>query len=108
MGNNQMKHPYTLKNLLDNRADIMEYDGIGWIVDELRHFEDSAQIKITDCRGKTEYHEFFQKDLNRAFHQIIEDRMNFKLNDRHFQEVIEETIFGWDWIIRYATNHGWA
>jgi hypothetical protein len=25
-----------------------------------------------------------------------------------YQIVIEETIFGWDWIIRYATNHGWS
>ncbi len=103
-----MKHPYTLKSLLDNRTEIMAYDGIGWIADELEHFEESAQIKIVDCRGNSTYHEFSQKDLNRAFCQIIEDRMHFKLNDQHFQEVIEETILGWDWIIRYATNHGWS
>ena len=92
-----MKHPYTLQNLRE--TNVIQYDGIGWLASDIEHFADSSQIEID---GK--FYEFNQKDLNGAFKQIVEDRISGDLHDQHFQEVLEDTIVGWDWILRYVLS----
>jgi len=92
-----MKHPYTLQNLRE--TDVLQYDGIGWLASDIEHFEDSSQLEID---GK--FYEFNQRDLNKSFKQIVEDRISGGFHDQHFQEVLEDTIVGWDWVLRYTLH----
>lgn len=75
----------------------MQYDGIGWLAEGINYEKDSVGLYID---GK--FYEINQGDLDRAFCKIVEDRISGDLHNQHFQEVIGDTIVGWDWVLRYV------
>ena len=105
----ETKHPYTLEEFRETETAVMSYEGLGWLFDSVKFFKNHARLSYVENDGYSrQTFKVTQDDLDRAFKEIIEARFDGELHDQHFNEVMESTPDGWDWIIRFATKHGCA
>lgn len=104
----EIKHPYTLDEFRRLEPEIMSYDGLGWLFDSVKFFKSHVRLSYVDDFDTRHTFKVTQRDLSRALIEILEARFDYEFHDQHFQEVMEGTPDGWDWVIRYATKHGCA